>query len=109
MVDGGTNTGDAPWFHVGSLSSGYGCAFMSGASVEGYQHLVDIVRPKGELYDWHKRMSWWTRVADETNGELPDFHARYRQELNQFMADVDADPVEVARWRSNYDPLVTWT
>lgn len=107
-VDGGTNTGDAPWFHVGSLSSGFGCAFMSGASTEGYQHLVDIVRPKGELYDWHKRMSWWTRVADATNGELPDFHARYRAELNKFMADVDADPVEVARWRANYDPLVTW-
>ncbi len=107
-VDGGTNNGDAPWFHVGSLSSGYGCAFMSGASTEGYQHLVDIVRPKGELYDWHKRMSWWTRVADVTEGELPEFHARYRSELNKFMADVDADPVEVARWRSNYDPLVTW-
>ena len=107
-VDGGTNNGDAPWFHVGSLSSGYGCAFMSGASVEGYQHLVDIVRPKGELYDWHKRMSWWTRVADVTEGDLPDFHARYRQELNKFMADVDADPAEVNRWRANYDPLVTW-
>lgn len=107
-VDGGTNTGDAPWFHVGSLSSGYGCAFGVDQDNGGYQSLVEIVRPKGELYDWHKRMSWWTRVADATEGELPDFHAQYRAGLDRFMADVDADPNEVARWRHNYDPLVTW-
>jgi hypothetical protein len=107
-VDGGTNNGDAPWFHVGSLSSGYGCSFMVDQANDGYRALVEIVRPKGELYDWHKRMSWWTRVADVTEGELPEFHERYRASLDRFMADVDADPNEVWRWRREYDPLVTW-
>jgi hypothetical protein len=108
MVDGGTNTGDAPWFHVGSLSSGFGCSFMVDQTSGGYESLCEIVRPKGELYDWHKRMSWWTRVADVTEGELPDYHTEYRAQLDKFMADVDADPNEVTRWRRNYDPLVTW-
>jgi len=107
-VDGGSNTGDAPWFHVGSLSSGFGCSFMVDQDSDGYRSLVEIVRPKGELYDWHKRMSWWTRVADVTEGELPEYHAAYRASLDRFMADVEADPAEVARWRRNYDPLVTW-
>lgn len=107
-VDGGENRGDAPWFHVGSLSTGYGCSFMHAMGPDDYWRLVLQVRPKGELYDWHKRMSWWTRVADCTEGELPAFHDRYRASLAQFMADVEADPAEVARWRSNYDPLVTW-
>jgi hypothetical protein len=108
MVDGGTNTGDAPWFHVGSLSSGYGCSFMVDQQNDGYWRLVEIVRPKGELYDWEKRMSWWTRVADMTQGDLPAFHDAYRASLDQFMHDVEADPAGVARWRANYDPLVTW-
>ena len=107
-VDGGTNNGDAPWFHVGSLSSGFGCSFMVDQDNDGYRQLCKIVSPKGELYDWHKRMSWWTRVADETEGELPAYHDQYRASLNRFMSDVDADPAEVARWRRNYDPLVTW-
>lgn len=107
-VDGGTNNGDAPWFHVGSLSSGYGCAFMSDMDPVSYENFVAIVRPKGELYDWEKRMSWWTRVDEATQGDLPGFHERYTAELNKFMRDVDADPDGVAWWRSNYDPLVTW-
>jgi len=107
-VDGGENRGHAPWFHVGSLSTGYGMAFMAGTGPEAYAGLVrDVSRPS-ELYDWHKRMSWWTRIADCTQGELPAFHDRYDAELWRFMTDVGADHFEVTRWRRAYDPLVTW-
>lgn len=107
-VDGGTNTGDAPWFHVGSLSSGYGGTFLQDMSPEGYAALLRNLAQPGELYDWHKRFSWWTRVSECWDGGIPEFHDRYVSALHQFMRDCGADPAEVARWRREYDPLVTW-
>lgn len=106
-VDGGANNGDAPWFHVGSMSTGFGCSFMVPHDT-GYAGLVAQVRPKGELRDWQKRMAWWTRVADATEGELPDYHRQYVESLNGFMADVEANPLEIHGWRTMYEPLVTW-
>ena len=105
-VDGGANTGDAPWFHVGSLSSGYGCAFLSDPGT--YDFIVQQVRQPTEQRDWAKRASWWTRVRDSWDGGLPDFHRRYSDALDRFIADAGLDPAEIARWRANYDPLVTW-
>jgi hypothetical protein len=94
-----------------------GCLFLCGELGDGHQALLDLIRQPGvvkapgqwgELRDWHKRMSWWTRVWDKWDGGIPAYHEAYGQALTQAISDTGASLDEIARWRANYDPLVTW-
>lgn len=100
----------APWFHVGSLSSGYGAAFMISSPTrldQKERYWKSIAEPQ-ETYDWTKRASWWERVLDYWDGGLPDHHARYVEEFAEFRQAVGIMPDQVAAWRGLYDRLITW-
>ena len=100
---------DAPWFHVGSLSAGYGNAFMANLTPESRAGIVADVSDPGQLGDWQKRMAWWIRVWEHWDGCLPEHHERYGRELQQFMEDVGAQPAQVQMIAHFFQPLITWT
>jgi hypothetical protein len=95
---------DAPWFHVGSLSSGHGTYFMGGISErDRKRHGTSINDSDRE--DWTKRMAWWERVSDEWDGGIPEYHRRYREELGWLMSDLALDRSMVEAWRAQYESL----
>lgn len=100
--------GEAPWFHVGSLSSGYGCAFMSPMPPHQLEAYYESIRPGGELYDWQKRAAWWTRVLDLWDGGIPEHHAKQKASLETFMDAVGMDRKTVNGWRQFFDGFITW-
>lgn len=97
--------GAAPWFHVGSLSSGYGCAFMVADDAAHHDYIASF---QDELYDWHKRVSWWQRAWDCWDGEIAEQHEEYGRSLDQLIADARMNTGAVASWRAAFNPLVTW-
>lgn len=100
--------GDAPWFHVGSLSAGYGNAFMVDMTPERRAAYWDQVRVPGEKWDWMKRASWWERVWECWDGGIPDHHREYGESLRDFELGVAMEPATVAYWRDYFDHSVTW-
>lgn len=98
---------DAPWFHVGSLSSGHGWGWQNGWTPERYQE---------ELGNWSgtpvneiaKRMAWWQRAWDNWDGQIPAYHAEYEAGFRGFMADFGIGQDHVDELRRSYDWLVTW-
>jgi hypothetical protein len=98
---------DAPWFHVGSLSSGHGYTFMGDTPEEKYREEVRTFHrlPQG---DAAQRMSWWQRVWQCADGAIPDYHRRYGEELERFRRDIEALPAQIARQQAFNDRLITW-
>jgi hypothetical protein len=99
---------DAPWFHVGSLSSGHGWSWLNPAST--YEWRLSEIRhwallPRGETV---KRMAWWQRVWDHWDGAIPDYHEAYGEGIRQFMADFSVSQGDVDFVRASFDYLVTW-
>lgn len=95
-----------PWFHVGSLSSGYGGYFLGDYPADLRQRHFDAIR--GDLYDWHKRMSWWQRVWERWDGELPEHHAAYGAAIRDYLTGTGMNQADVDEWRRMFDQLVTW-
>lgn len=91
---------DAPWFHVGSLSVGYG-HFLLGHRTQ--EHLDQIAT---DPCDWSKRISWWCRVAEKWDGALPEIHKAYVEDLQPLINAVD--PSWLERWKNGFDSLVCW-
>jgi hypothetical protein len=98
---------DAPWFHVGSLSSGHGWGWQNDMTPERYALEVQQWRglPAGEAA---KRMAWWQRAWDHWDGGIPAYHAEYGDGIRTFMADFGVGQNEVDRLRASFDYLVTW-
>jgi len=98
---------DAPWFHVGSLSSGHGWGWMNDMTPERYAQEVEQWQglPPGETA---KRMAWWQRAWDHWDGGIPEYHEEYGRGMRQFMVDFGVDQREVDALRASYDYLVTW-
>jgi hypothetical protein len=98
---------DAPWFHVGSLSSGHGWGWMHDMTPARYAQEIEQWKglPPGETA---KRMAWWQRAWDHWDGGIPDYHEAYGQGMRQFMADFGVDQGEVDSLRASFDYLVTW-
>ena len=101
---------DAPWFHVGSLSSGYGSAFMPQRPTTDAQVRIywEQIRNPQETYDWTKRCAWWERAWELWDGGIPEHHREYGERFEEFKRYVGIDPTQVAVWRHHYDPLVMW-
>jgi hypothetical protein len=95
--------GAVPWFHVGSLSSGYGSAFMG--PVGNYRARVEGMRGQP---DWTKRVGWWQRAWECWDGGIPEFHQAYGEALERFVTDAGIDRGDVAAWRAAFDPLISW-
>lgn len=96
--------GAAPWFHVGSLSTGYGNTFL----VDSDAYRAGLASVSGQTYDQAKRCAWWQRAWERWDGGIPEHHAEYGAALTQFMADAGISPGEVADWRSAFAHLITW-
>ena len=97
----------APWFHVGSLSSGYGGSFLGDYPADLLARHFAAIR--NDLYDWHKRMSWWQRVWERWDGGLPEHHDAYGQAIRDYMTGTGMAQGAVDEWRRLFDELVTWS
>ena len=98
---------DAPWFHVGSLSSGHGWGWQNDMTPERYAQEIRnwVGLPAGETA---KRMAWWQRAFDHWDGGIPDYHAAYGAGIRRFMADFGVNQDEVDALRASFDYLITW-
>lgn len=98
----------APWFHVGSLSAGYGYVFCREAS--GYPDSFDRIAISAQdcRPDWEKRMSWWQRITADDVPELADHLAQYRDELARFTEQAKLDRPNIAWWSRVFDGWITW-
>lgn len=90
---------NAPWFHVGGLSVGYGLYFLD-PQPEQLQAVRD------DPYDWGKRISWWRRVAEKWDRALPEQLADYICATETYAAQIDS--AGIAEWRKGFDGLITW-
>jgi hypothetical protein len=89
----------APWFHVGSLSSGYGGILADdsgGLSSNEYD---------GD--DWARRISWWERFARTADG-LPTHLAHYRGEIAGYIARAGLNRSVIDGWTAAYQGWITW-
>jgi hypothetical protein len=96
---------DIPWFHVGSLSSGFGYYFLAGLTPEDEERHAQSIR--NDLFDWNKRMAWWEKVSETT--DLPKLGAEYREALAQFKSRTGMRASDVEPWRHLFDRLTAWT
>jgi hypothetical protein len=105
----GANIPDtAPWFHVGSLSSGHGWSWLN-PNMEPDWYAEQIQQWQGLPFgEAAKRMAWWQRTWDRWDGGIPEYHAAYGDGIRQFMEDFRVDPQQVAGLRGSYNYLVTW-
>lgn len=92
--------GQAPWTHIGSLSSG-----ISGVLRDGQNRALDrrlIDEPKGETMlprewcrtdaeknEWERRVQWWSTFSDFARSDLPaemvEFHELYCRAVLQII------------------------
>ena len=102
---------DAPWFHVGGLSSGHGYIWQSEQEPDVAAREYEAERaiwtrlPRGE---GAKRIAWWQRAWDHWDGGLPEYHEAYGVGLRQVMADFGISQDAVNDQRSQSDSLLTW-
>lgn len=96
MSDWVTN---APWFHVGSLSSGYGDALGDDSG--------SVVSQNGNGSDWARRVAWWERFARTADG-LPDHLAHYRAEIVSFIERSGLSRSDIDAWSQAYQGWITW-
>lgn len=101
------DTASGPWFHVGSLSSGHGFAWLGELSADRYAQEVEQFGRLTEG-DAAKRMAWWQRAWDNWDGGIPEYHAAYETGFRTFMADIGLSQATVDAQRATYDRLVTW-
>lgn len=97
---------DPPWFHVGSLSSGYGYMWMGNMKPKVYVQQIGILQTI--LDDAYNRMSWWQRAWSCWDGSIPEHHAAYEAGFRRLMDDVGLTQEGVDATRQAFDRLVTW-
>lgn len=94
-------TADAPWFHVGSLSAGYGLAFLGSETTR-----QDAIANVGaDSHDWYRRVAWWQRMWRATGGPERQ-RGEYISALNAFIADAGLARDQIVE--AAIGPLVTW-
>lgn len=98
------DTTNGPWFHVGSLSSGYGYSFLG--PPEQRQIVVDNANAIRD--DWAKRVAWWQRAWACWDGGIPAHHEAYGAALAELMAAIGVRQSQVDILRANYTHLVSW-
>jgi hypothetical protein len=93
---------DIPWFHVGSLSSGYGYYFMGPFSEQDLdEHALSI---RHDLHDWNKRMAWWEKVSETE--DLPKTGEKYRAAIADFKSRTGMKASDIEPWRHLFDRLL---
>ena len=92
-----------PWFHVGSLSTGWRGTF--GIPESDY---ATALASLDDRYEQAKRASWWQRAWEAAAPGIPGHHAEYGRALTRWMADAGVSAGDVAEWRRAFDHLVAW-
>lgn len=99
---------DAPWFHVGALSSGHGWIWQN-PDMTPERYAAEVAQwkglPPGEAA---KRVIWWQRAWDYADDGIPEYRAEYETGLRRFMDDFGVTQAEVDAGRMASDYLVTW-
>ncbi len=98
---------DAPWFHVGSLSSGHGLMFMGDIDDVRYRFEVDGFKRLPDGNAW-QRFGWWYRAWMVAEGAIPEYRDRYYDEIGRFRDDVGLSLEDVMAYQPVADGLVTW-
>jgi hypothetical protein len=98
----GTEMETAPWFHVGSLSSGAG---LSRGALDGDEatNLAHIANWPDEFI---RRISWWRRFAD--TAPPSKVKTTYSGALDYLMAASGIKPSTIENATHMADKLVTW-
>ncbi len=106
-LSGQTVPDDAPWFHVGSLSSGHGLMWMGELTDEQYQfeRAGFMALPAGNAW---QRLAWWTRAWQCAEGAIPDYWRRYGEGLTAFRDDLHYSAEDIAQYWNTIPGLVTW-
>jgi hypothetical protein len=98
---------DAPWFHVGSLSSGHGLMLLGEIDevrwrfeIDGFQRL-----PPGNAA---QRLAWWMRVEQFAGDGIPEYRQRYREAIERVRYFVGVPEKDVEASRQFDDRWITW-
>jgi hypothetical protein len=97
-------THDPPWFHVGSLSSGYGYTF-AGPQDGSLERIAREAR--SDPWDWHKRVAWWQRAIWRTDA-LPAQRGALLADLERFIEIGHLQRKSIAEWAGHFSRWVTW-
>jgi hypothetical protein len=97
---------DAPWVHVGSLSSGHGFMWMSDIRLDNYRNEIEQFSrlPDGNAL---QRIGWWWRIWMASDG-ISDYRARYVKGLTAFRDDLGIGEANVNAYQGVIDRIVTW-
>jgi hypothetical protein len=95
--------GASQWFHVGSLSSGWGM-YICGPTA--HQGIWAVLRGTN-LEDWCKRVAFWEILA-ERGDDLP-VRDQYRASVAELARETGMDRAIIDDWRRKFLRLVTWT
>ena len=92
------NWSAAPWFHVGSLSTGWGMSFGPG--------ITPVPLIGQDILELERRASWWWRFWRTA----PDGVERdeYGEGLRALIVAWGLDQSRIEGWERTYQPFVTW-
>lgn len=93
--------GGTPWFHVGSLSTGWG-RYVGGTHAT--EEVWATLR-RGDLEDWTKRVAFWEIVADRGD-DLPAEREQYRADLATLVRETGMSRKVIDDWRSKFTGLM---
>lgn len=91
------------WFHVGSLSSGYGTAFAA----RDDHTPADLTNDMTGATEWARRIYWWDRFVSHESDALPEQRAAYRAGLDELIEKTGTRDV-LQRWTHLFEGWVTW-
>lgn len=96
--------GLSPWFHVGSMSTGYGMYICGpGAHKAGlWQHLRG-----SDLNDWCKRVAFW-EILGERAEDLDGRRAEYAESVAELAREVGMDRGAINDWKAKFQRLINW-
>lgn len=93
--------GKTQWFHVGSLSTGYGKYFCGPRANTGiWAALRDT-----DLTDWCKRVAFWELVS-ERGEDLGDTRVAYREGVAELARETGMDRAVISDWRTKFERLM---
>lgn len=89
--------GGAPWFHVGSLSTGFG-TYICGPRAH---HTIWAELRGTNLEDWCKRVAFW-ELLSERGDDLPDTREKYRASVGELAWETDMNRKVIDDWRGKF-------
>jgi hypothetical protein len=103
--------GNAPWTHVGSLSSGVGGVLVddngiSLATRTSPQTQRDFVLPPAHVNEWARRIQWWQAFYDNSDpNKITEFREEYRKALERLYIACGVHKKDTMRRQMAYNEL----